>query len=101
MGATANPGGYRMRVCAVFPTTHQALRLDSLLRGESIPHSLIPTPRWISEACGVAIVFDESYREKALQLVAREGVQVTGIFPLEPDKGHDPASPEPLGGGSG
>jgi len=90
-----------MRLCAVFPSTHQALRLDSLLREESIPHSLIPTPRWISEACGVAVAFDESHREKAVELAAREGVQLTGIFPLEPERGCSQAPPDLPGGGSG
>ncbi|MDI6823381.1 MAG: DUF3343 domain-containing protein [Bacillota bacterium] len=90
-----------MRLCAVFPSTHQALRLDFLLREESIPHSVIPTPRWISEACGVAIAFHESYRERAVELVAREGVQLTGIFPLEPERGRYQALPDPPGGGSG
>ncbi|MEW6547259.1 MAG: DUF3343 domain-containing protein [Bacillota bacterium] len=73
-----------MRICIVFPNPHNAIKLDAILSDERIPHSLIPTPRWISEACGVAIALEDEYRERALDLATRGEVQVAGVFPVEP-----------------
>ncbi|MBC7338847.1 MAG: DUF3343 domain-containing protein [Firmicutes bacterium] len=79
--ARAENGGKRL--CAVFSNTHQALKLDGILSATAIPHSLIPTPRWISDACGLAVAFAPAYRERVLELARRAGLALTGVFAVD------------------
>lgn len=76
----ADSGGTRL--CAVLSNTHQALKLDTMLSAEAIPHRLIPTPRSISHACGMAVAFAPAYREKVADLARRAGLTLEGIFPI-------------------
>ncbi|MEW6398654.1 MAG: DUF3343 domain-containing protein [Bacillota bacterium] len=95
--ALADKGGTRL--CAVYPSTHQALRLDGILSEKGIPHSLIPTPRWISDACGMAVAFAPRYRERVAELSTCAGLECTGMFTVEAPAGRGtrrPASGLPL-----
>lgn len=75
------------RLCAVFPTVHQALKLDEVLGAEGVPHGLIPTPRWISDACGLAVSFAAAERGRVEELARRAGIAPAGIFPVVPPGG--------------
>lgn len=72
-----------MRLIAVFDTTHRAMKLDSLLEAAGVPHGVVPTPRWISQSCGIAISFEECWRDQVLQVACSGGVEPAGVHPLD------------------
>ncbi|HHY96074.1 MAG TPA: DUF3343 domain-containing protein [Firmicutes bacterium] len=69
-------------MCVVFSTVHEAMKLDLLLAEAGIKHSVVPTPRWLSRSCGVAIALADGEAELAVREAEKHGVAIKGIFPL-------------------
>ena len=60
------PGGRRVRLYLTFGSTHGALRAESLLRSAAISCGIVPKPREIRGACGLAVRIDLDKAEAAL-----------------------------------
>lgn len=69
-------------MCVVFSTVHEAMKLDLLLTQAGIKHSVVPTPRWLSRSCGVAIALADGDAELAVREAKKHGMATQGIFPL-------------------
>lgn len=54
---------------AVFNSTHRVLKAEALLKNIGIPIMLIPAPRAVQADCGLALRFDQDYRERVIQLL--------------------------------
>jgi len=57
----------------VFKTTNLALKTESLLGGEGVPLSVIPTPVEITAECGIALLLDETWVEPAARILEGSG----------------------------
>jgi len=62
-----------------FDSTHQALRSEKLLKGAGIAADLIPIPRHLSAACGLALRLCSTEESLWLTLLA-EGAVVYGAI---------------------
>jgi len=58
----------------LFPTTQMAIRAEQLFRAEGIQAKLIPTPRHLSSACGLALRFSSAQSERVRRLL--EGAHI-------------------------
>ncbi len=59
-----------MRLYLTFGSTYGALRAESLLRGAAISCDIVPKPREIRGACGLAVRIDVDNAEPALATLA-------------------------------
>ncbi len=71
-----------MHVFVVFPSTHEAMRLDHLLTQAGIEHDLIPVPRALSASCGVAVRLKPELEERVRALAEGGGVRTEGFHRL-------------------
>jgi hypothetical protein len=62
-----------------FPSVHNGLALENQLKEEKIPFTVVPTPREISQCCGISIRFTEEWRERIRAIIEKNGVVINGI----------------------
>jgi len=72
-------------VFVIFPSTHEAMRLDRLLTQAAIEHELVPVPRELSASCGFAVRIRPEHEARVRALVESGGVRIEGFHHL----GHD------------
>lgn len=62
-------------------STHHAMMLEHLVKEEKIKSITIPTPRAVTQSCGMSIKFQEEIPlEKIVDLVEGNKLQVVGVF---------------------
>lgn len=66
----------------LFPSTHEGLRLEKILRERGVNFTIVPTPRQLSTCCGIAIRFPEELREKVQAAIEENKVATEGIYRL-------------------
>lgn len=64
-------------------STNQAMRIEHLLNMASISTKLIPVPRYLSSNCGNCVRIDSSDREKIIEIMKKNLIQIEGIEELE------------------
>ncbi|MEZ4599696.1 MAG: DUF3343 domain-containing protein [Syntrophotaleaceae bacterium] len=65
---------------ALFHSIHRVLKAEKLLKQESLKFLLIPAPRELSSACGLAIRFDAENRPQIEAILERESLLPGEIF---------------------
>ena len=70
---------------ALLPSIHYALRAEQLGKERGLPVDLVPVPRQLGKACGMALVFPPDRREELLALLNADGIEPTGLFVKEAD----------------
>lgn len=68
-----------------FFASHHAIRAEKTLRKEGFAAKLIPGPKELSPNCGVAVRFEYSEREAALECLRVKRVQVDEVHPYQPE----------------
>ncbi|MBI1987228.1 MAG: DUF3343 domain-containing protein [Nitrospinae bacterium] len=68
---------------AVFPTTHQTLQAEKLLKGNGIKVRPVLKPRRIATECGMALEFDAAEEETIVRLCQERKLALVGIYPVE------------------
>lgn len=66
-----------------FPTTTQAMAMESCCEKEGIPGRLIPLPSKISAGCGLAWKTKMECRESVLDVMERYHISWEAIYTLE------------------
>ncbi len=56
-------------IVLTFKSTHEALEIEEALLEAEIGLMVIPTPKIISEGCGIALKFEESNLKKVKRIV--------------------------------
>lgn len=69
-----------------FNSTHHAIRGEKLLLNENLKVRTIPTPREITESCGLSIKFIEEDLEKIKYIIKENELNIKGIYELTKDK---------------
>ena len=65
----------------LFPAVSYVLKAEKILKGEKIPHKLIPIPRHIDSDCGICLRFRPEMKEKIAAALAGK-VEFDGIKDL-------------------
>ena len=64
-----------------FKSTHHAMMLEHIVKSQDIKSVTIPTPRAITQSCGMSIKFQEDVElDKLIDMVEGNKLQVVGIF---------------------
>lgn len=64
------------------PSASHAIKGESVLIQAGIPCSLIPVPRTVSSRCGVCLRVELDLGDRAAEVLARAGVQISGAHDL-------------------
>lgn len=67
----------------LFPSYNIGMQLEAWLKKEKIKYTIVPAPRQLITCCGMAIMYDEADKEKIMDIVQREGINITGFFKAE------------------
>ena len=73
----------RLFVALGFASTHDALDAEGLLGDVGIAVVPIPTPAAIGAGCGIALRLDPADEARALEYLARAGIQVAARVDIE------------------
>jgi hypothetical protein len=65
----------------LFPAVSYVLKAEKILKGEQIPHKLIPIPRHINSDCGICLRFSPELRDK-ITAALKGKVEFEGIRDL-------------------
>ncbi len=72
-----------MHLYVLFPSAHEAMKLDRLLTKEAVAHELVPIPRRLGSSCGVAMRVLPKDGARVAALAERGGVRTEGYHQLE------------------
>lgn len=67
----------------VFTNTHNALNCEKILERQNIPITVMPTPSYISNSCGISIRINEKLLEKIRELIEKKEIQIKFIYDIE------------------
>jgi hypothetical protein len=70
-------------ILLTFKSTHNALEIEEALLNEDISLMVIPTPRVISNGCGITLKFDKKNLEKVISIVDRHGIMDKSYYKEE------------------
>jgi hypothetical protein len=76
---------------AIFQSMHRVLKAEKILKQEAAAFLLIPTPRELSSACGLAIRFEAGNRERIETILQREDVVPKELF-IKKSEGYHPVA---------
>jgi hypothetical protein len=68
-----------IRYYIIFPSHTEGVKLEIALKKEKIKHTIVPTPRELSVACGISIMYNKEDEEKIKSLVDTNNVRTLGF----------------------
>lgn len=79
--------GIHYRWYILFPNHHQGLRLCRELMGQSIKHTVAPTPRIASTSCGMSVIVNEADLSAIRATITELGIIIEKIVqvPIKKD----------------
>ena len=66
-----------------FPTTHSAMRAEKILDEHGLVFIIVPTPREISEGCGLAVRCHCEDLAEIIEQLNRSGIEIKEYFQIE------------------
>lgn len=70
-----------------FESTNYAMQAESYLKAKNFNIIIIPTPREVSQSCGLSIKFNGGGVDLIKDLVSGGSVKAKGIYQLKKDNG--------------
>ena len=70
------------RLIIAFPSTTQAIKMETRCREKGMPGRLIPLPREISAGCGMAWMAEPDQEQDLKMLIGKEGIMTEGFYIL-------------------
>jgi len=64
----------------LFPSTHDAMHLERLLRDLGVPFAMVPVPSLLRLGCGVALRCEEDVVNRVRELSATGHVRVKAVY---------------------
>lgn len=71
-----------------FGSANHAILTENILREEKIDVAIIPTPREVTESCGLSIKIREENLENVKSIIKRQGIIINGIYILKKYNGN-------------
>ena len=66
-----------------FDSTNFAMMADKCFSEEHFEKMVIPTPRAISNSCGISLMIEEDSIEGAKKIIKHNNLTINGIFKIE------------------
>lgn len=65
-----------------FNSTHQAIKCDKIFKKDEMDYTVLPTPREITQSCGISIKFQIEDMEKINNIINENQIEYKGIFKI-------------------
>ena len=65
-----------------FNSTHQAIKCDKTFAKNNIDYAVLPTPREITQSCGISVKFSIDNIENVKKIMAENEIEYKGIFKI-------------------
>lgn len=72
----------QLRVVVAFPTTTDAMALETFCAGHGVPGRIIPLPPIISAGCGLCWSAPRQAKPQVLEAVEHAAVRTAGIYEM-------------------
>lgn len=69
-----------------FKSTHFALQAETVFKEEEITFKTIPTPREVSQSCGLSLLFVDDYIGDVEKLVLDKKIDIDGLYKYSKEK---------------
>lgn len=66
-----------------FDSTNYAMLADKCFSEEQFEKMVVPTPRAISNSCGISIQINQDDIDEAIKLIENKDLKIKGIFKVE------------------
>lgn len=70
------------RFYILFPSYTEGMKLEGILKKNSIKYTIVPTPRQLSVSCGISIMFNKEDGDKIIKIIEENNVNILGIKSL-------------------
>lgn len=70
-----------------FESTSYALQAEDYLKSHEFSINIIPTPREVSQSCGLSIKVNGGSLDKIKEIIDDEKIRVKGVYNLKNEKG--------------
>lgn len=70
----------------VFRNTHDAIESEKILKGEEIKVTIMPTPTYITQSCGISIKFSEEHVHKVKSLIEDSKIKIKNLYYRDNEK---------------
>lgn len=65
-----------------FNSTHQAIKCDKIFGKNEMNHAVLPTPREITQSCGISIKFEIENIDKVKSIIEENQIEYKGMFKI-------------------
>ncbi|MEG0250204.1 MAG: DUF3343 domain-containing protein [Peptostreptococcus sp.] len=69
----------------LFNNHENGLKLNSLLKENSLKSTISPTPRSLSKCCGISLIVEEKELEDVMKVVKENDIEIIAIESIERD----------------
>lgn len=68
----------KSRYYILFPSHTEGMKLETLLKVQSIKYTIVPTPRELSSCCGISIMYNPEDEKMIEDIIKKNGVSISG-----------------------
>lgn len=65
-----------------FNSTHQAIKCDKIFGKNEMNYAVLPTPREITQSCGISIKFEIENIDKVKDIIKENEIEYKGMFKI-------------------
>ena len=71
------------RFYILFPSYTEGMKLEAILKKNSIKYTIVPTPRQLSVSCGISIMYNSEDGDKITKIIEENNVIILGMKSLD------------------
>ena len=70
------------RFYILFPSYTEGMKLETILKKNSIKYTIVPTPRQLSASCGISLMYNNEDEDKIIKIIEENNVNILGMKSL-------------------
>lgn len=64
----------------VFKNTHDAIEAEKVLKEKGVKVTIMPTPTYITQSCGISIKLDEEFIEQVKDIINEGVITIKNVY---------------------
>lgn len=70
----------------LLPSDTEGMKMEDIFKKQGIKYTVVPTPRELSESCGISIMYNKKDEDKIKILIEKNGINIGGMNRLSKEK---------------